>query len=230
MTYVNKVQKQRNTVIKVTIVVIILTLAISLILPQQYRSQTKLLIIQKQSLSLDAYLASKSAEKIGKLLSEVVYSSSFFDKVWQAGFNIGTDWGANEKQRRQLWENRIELKSIPQTSLLEINTYHQDRAQAEQLAQAVIYVLVEQGAQYHGGGDQVEIKMVDKPITSTYPVRPNLVVNTVWGLLLGLLIGLFYIYLKSEKNIDIEAQSVELAGDVQIESKIEHTGYLRPKE
>ncbi len=229
MLYTDNLKKQRSFVLKIMIATGILALVVSLILPQQYRSQTKLLIIQKQSLSLDAYLAAKSAEKIGKLFSEVVYSSSFFDKVWQAGFNIGTDWGENERERRQLWEKRIELRSIPQTSLLEINAYHTNRTQAEQLAQAVAFVLIEQGAQYHGGGDQVEIKMVDEPITSTYPVRPNLALNTLGGLLLGLVLALVYIYLRPERQ-KISPEAIVSAENVEAEQEmVDFSGYLRPK-
>jgi capsular polysaccharide biosynthesis protein len=230
MNYINRLKLYKNMIVKICLAVVVLAVVVSLFMPQQYRAQTKLLIIQHQSLSLDAYLAAKSAEKVSKVLSEVVHSSSFFDEIWQAGFNIGSDWGQTDKQRRKLWEKRVDLNSISQTSLIEVNTYHTDRASAEQLAQAMIYVLVEKGAQYHGGGDQVEIKLIDKPIVSNYPVRPNLVQNAISALLIGLVISFMYVYLKPDRQIEAASKPLE---EYVPQANIQHeetASYLTPKE
>ena len=234
MKYISKLKLNKSLIFKITLVVVVLVVVISLFMPQYYRAQAKLLIIQKQSLSVDAYLAAKSAEKVGKVLSEVVYSSSFFDEVWQAGFNIGDDWGETARARKKIWQQRVELNSIPQTSLIEINTYHVDRVSAEQLSQAMIYVLTEKGEQYHGGGDQVEIKLVDRPIVSKYPVKPNLILNAIMALLVGLVISFVFVYLKINKQkINIEEFEVEqpITADINLENHSEETlNYLKAKK
>jgi len=132
MTYIKRLILHKNLIYKITLSIVVVTVVVSLFMPQQYRAQTRLLVIQHQSLSVDAYLASKSAEKIGKVLSEVVYSSSFFDEVWKAGFNIGSDWGNTAKDRRKIWERSVSLNPIAQTSLIEVDTYHTDRVSVEQ--------------------------------------------------------------------------------------------------
>ncbi|MBL7022107.1 hypothetical protein ISR92_02200 [Patescibacteria group bacterium] len=230
MTQIKRLRLHKNLIYKITLSVIVLVVVVSLFMPQQYRAQTKLLIIQHQSLSLDAYLAAKSAEKVGKVLSEVVYSSSFFDEVWQAGFNIGTDWGETAKERRKMWAKRVDLNQIPQTSLIQVNTYHTDRVSVEKLVQAMIYVLVERGSQYHGGGDQLEIKLVDEPIVSNYPVRPNLLLNALAALLIGLVISFVYVYLKPGKHKSTENQ---MSGEYVPQADIQEgsaNSYLTPKE
>ncbi|MFW0862111.1 MAG: hypothetical protein ACKKL6_00820 [Candidatus Komeilibacteria bacterium] len=229
MIYIKRLRLHKNLIYKITLSIIVVTVVISLFMPQQYRAQAKLLVIQHQSQSLDAYLAAKSAEKVGKVLSEVVYSSSFFDEVWQAGFNIGTDWGETPRDRRKIWKKRVSLNPIPQTSLIEINTYHTDRVSVEQLAQAMIYVLVERGSQYHGGGDQVQIKLVDKPIVSNYPVRPNLLLNALAALLIGLVISFIYVYLKPDKdNMKVDDNSTYTPEGGMVE-EIRSNSYLTPK-
>ncbi len=233
MIYINKLKLHKKLIVKICLAVIVLVVVVSLFMPQQYRAQTKLLIIQHQSLSLDTYLAAKSAEKIGKILSEVVYSSSFFDEVWQAGFNIGTDWGETAKERRRIWKRRVELSPITQTSLIEVNTYHKDRVSVEQLAQAMIYVLIERGSQYHGGGDQVEIKLIDKPIVSNYPVRPNLILNAIGALLIGLVISFIYVYLKPDNKHKLEQAYItnDQAPQAPVQDIHEFTAsYLSPKK
>lgn len=200
MTYLNKLKNHKNSVFSLTISLVAIVIIISLLLPQQYGSTTRLLIIQNQSQSVDSYLAAKAAEKIGKIFSEVVYSSSFFDKVWTSGYNIGRDWGETERARRKLWQQRIDIKMVSQTSLLEITGYSTDRNEAEQLAQAVSAIIISQGTEYYGPTDQVQIKQVDKPITSRYPVKPNLLVNGLEALGLGLVLSLLYVYLKPDRK------------------------------
>ena len=230
MTYLKSLKLHKKLIAKVCLTLVILTIIASLFMPQQYRAQTRLLVIQHQSLSLDAYLSAKSAEKISKVLSEVVYSSSFFDEVWQAGFNIGTDWGDTAKERRKIWERRVSLNPIPQTSIIEVNTYHTDRVSVEQLAQAMIYVLVERGEQYHGGGDQVEIKLIDKPIVSNYPVRPNLLLNALAALLIGLVISFTFVYLKSDKHQTVSADTfIEYSPRANVQDGPQGNSYLASK-
>lgn len=231
MIYIKRLILHKNLIYKITLSIIVVTVVVSLFMPQQYRAQAKLLVIQHQSQSLDAYLAAKSAEKVGKVLSEIVYSSSFFDEVWQAGFNIGTDWGETPRDRRKIWKKRVSLNPIPQTSLIEINTYHTDGVSVEQLAQAMIYVLVERGSQYHGGGDQVQIKLVDKPIVSNYPVRPNLLFNALTALLIGLVISFIYVYLKPDKQEINKGNTNQSFTPTGVKKEEYHSNsYLTPKQ
>ncbi|MCR4280021.1 MAG: hypothetical protein NUV82_01190 [Candidatus Komeilibacteria bacterium] len=196
MHFSAKLKQFRNTVISIAFIVTILVLVISLLLPQRYSSEAKVLIVQRQTASLDAYLATKSAEKVGQMLTEVVYSSSFFDKVWNSGYNIGTDWGENERERRDLWRQRMALSMVPQTSLLKVTAYHTDKPTAERITQAVVYVLTQQGEEYYGATENLQIKLVDRPINSRFPVKPNIIVNTVLGLIVGVMIGMLYVYFK----------------------------------
>jgi len=93
----------------------------------------------------------------------------------------------------------------------------------------MIYVLVEQGSQYHGGGEQVEIKLIDKPIVSNYPVRPNLILNAIVALLVGLVVSFVYVYLKLDKH---KVKLVETSSE-NLPSASSHSAsnsYLTPKE
>lgn len=197
-----RIKQKKQTISIITLIFIVIVAGVSLLFPQQYSSQAKLLIIQKQSPSLDAYLAAKAAEKIGNLFGEVIYSSSFFDQVWQAGFDIGTNWGNSDRERRKLWRSRVQISMVPQTSLLAVTAYAIDRNRAEQIAQAVVYVLTQHGDEYHGGGDSVVIKLVDKPITSRYPVRPNLLLNAVLAAIIGFVASIIFVSYSIDKKSD----------------------------
>ena len=79
-----------------------------------------------------------------------------------------------------------------------IKVYHTDVAQAELVASTIATVLTEQGTDFTSGTN-IEIRVVDQPLNSKWPVRPNILVNAFSGLVLGLLAGVGYVLIESER-------------------------------
>ncbi len=199
MTYTSLLLHRRGTILKAAIVCGLIALLISIFLPQEYSATTELLVIPKVSLGVDPYTAVKSGERINDTLSQVIRTTSFFDQVMQAsGFKIDqTPFQTNEIQKRKRWERTVSPTVLSGTSLLSITAFHTDPKQAEAIAGAVAYVLQTQGAQYTGS--DVDIKIVDTPVVSRFPVRPNYILNVVFGLLAGGLLSAGYAVWKSEE-------------------------------
>ncbi len=176
----------------ITLAFVVVSLILTLIQPFRYESQVKVLVIQKSAVTLDAYSASKSAERIGRNLSQIVYSSSFFNKVFNSGFGIDKSYFvADETKRRDQWQKLVSVDVPSNTTILDISVFHPKREQATMFAQAISYVLVAESADYIGISD-VELKVVDGPVTSKYPVRPNIFLNLGLGFLVGILFSLAY--------------------------------------
>lgn len=178
---------------------ILLALVISLVQPFQYAASTKILIIQKQELNTDAYTATKSAERIGQNLADIIFTSSFYNDVIDSNYSIESKFSQDSTERRKEWEKNIEVNVAPGTGLLEITVYDIDKSFASQLVRSIAYVLVTKGAEYHGGGTNIEIKVVDDVFISKYPKRPNIILNGSLALLLGFLLGSALVVL-SESN------------------------------
>jgi capsular polysaccharide biosynthesis protein len=165
----------------------------------EYSSTTRILITQELGV-VDAYTASRSAERIADDLANIVYTSTFFAKVMASGYNIDpTYFSDDEIARRKEWENAITASVSRSSGLLSITAYHPDVTQAEELAQAVAYILTTQGWTYTSGGN-ITVQVVDDPLNSRYPVRPNLLVNGFSGLVLGLLGGAGYLLITAERT------------------------------
>lgn len=171
-----------------------LTFTLSIIQTLKYRSTVQLLVGQKYQPGIDTYTATKSAEYLSNLLSEVVYSSSFMKETLNNP-RITDDYDQSPLKRKKEWLKTVKTKVISDTGIIVIDAYHKNKNQAAQLAQAVADVLITKSNLYHGQGDQVFIRLIDYPITTDYPVKPNVILNTVFGLILGLLIGLLIVYL-----------------------------------
>lgn len=162
---------------------------LSFLFPLRYSSTMRLNIIQKQLSQADPYTAIKASERISDNLSQILYTTSFYDKVMSAQFNIDKGvFKTDDRRRRKQWEEMIGTTVVRGSGMLVVSVYHPDAEQATQIARAIAFVLTTEGAQYVGGGD-LEVQLVDEPLQSRWPVKPNIPANGFAGFILGLLAG-----------------------------------------
>ncbi len=199
--YSKILSKNWELIALITGLAIIIALVVSLLTPFQYSASTKILIIQKQEQNLDAYTATKSAERIGKNLSSIVFTSIFYNEVIESNSELSGKFSTDATERRKAWKKNVEADVIPESGILEITVYDVDRGLASQLVRTIAYYLVNKGSEYHGGGADVEIKVVDDVFISKYPVRPNVVLNLVIALISGLVIGCYWVILRASRKI-----------------------------
>jgi capsular polysaccharide biosynthesis protein len=174
--------------------------ALSLLFPLQYSSTMRLNIIQKQLSQADPYTAIKASERISDNLSQIVYTTSFFDKVMAAQFNIDrTVFKADDRKRRKQWSEMIGTTVVRGSGMLVVTVYHKDVEQATQIGRAIAFVLTTEGASYVGGGD-LEIQLVDEPLQSRWPVKPNIPANAFAGFVLGVLAGAGQVALNARRR------------------------------
>jgi capsular polysaccharide biosynthesis protein len=202
--FFNLITAKKQTI---TIIVVIFILMAGFFISFQtfkYGTGSKLLVIQNFGANTDPYTASKSNEYLSGILSEVIYSNSFFTKVLGSGFNIDKSYFAgNKKEQMKIWEKTVSAKNIADTGMIAINVYHPDSSQAEQISEGIIFILQAKHSLYHGYGENVAIKIIDKPITSDKPVKPNLIFSLIGAIGLGLIFSFVYIYLFPERKYNL---------------------------
>jgi capsular polysaccharide biosynthesis protein len=178
---------------------LILALLISFIQPLRYSSTVRLLVLQDTGPSTDAFTASRSEELIAEKLSTIIFTTTFFNQVLNAGFDIERgQFPDDDFKRRQEWEDMLDATVSRGRGVLTIDAFHTNVDQAEQIALAVGSVLSQQANEYTSGGN-VEVRMIDAPLNSRWPVKPNILVNGFSGLVLGGLAGTAYILFKAQK-------------------------------
>ncbi|MEK7665920.1 MAG: hypothetical protein AAB337_03530 [Patescibacteria group bacterium] len=175
-----------------------LGVVLSFLRPLEYSSTTRLLILQQIG-AVDAYTASRAAERVADDLANIIYTTTFYGKVISASSNIDQEYfGDNEHRLRKKWGRTVDATVARGTGLLEINVYHTDVEQAELIARAVTAVLVSEGWTFTSGGS-ISIQQVDDPLNSRWPMRPNIPVNAFTGFFLGGLAGIGYVFLKADR-------------------------------
>lgn len=192
--FLKLIKKRQGAVAVSVFIFIIIALAITLVQPLKYQVSSRLLIMSDGSIS-DPYTIAKSNQYLTSLLSEAVYSGSFFQLLSSSNYDI--DWsyfGSDYKEQIKSWKKSVAARNVNDTGVLEVEVYHPDPYQAKQLAFAVNNALITQNNVYQGSSTGLRVKVIDEPTISSYPVKPNLLLNVGAGIIFGFAFGLAYIY------------------------------------
>lgn len=174
-----------------------LSFAISAFLPVKYSSEVKILVIQKQpNDKVDAFSAAKSAEYLGDVLARMIYTDSFIEDVKNSSPEIKWNFSPSSEKRKKEWEKEIDVKKINNTGILEIEILNPSKSEAKKISEAIANNFINNGKKYHGGGDNVEIKLVDGPIVSDFQAFPNILLNILFSFVIGLVGSLSWLYYK----------------------------------
>jgi capsular polysaccharide biosynthesis protein len=202
--FLELIGKKKQTIISLVVIFLAVAIVFSAIQPFKYDSNMKLLVIIGFKQDVDPYTASRSNQYLSGLLANIISSGSFYEQIKQSGFKIDNNYfSGNTKQQMKKWRQTVSAKSVTDTGTISLDVYHPDRAQAEEIARAVAYTLQTTNSQYHGFGNSVEIKTIDQPATSNYPVKPNLPMNLGLAVVFALFFSFCYIYLFPEEKYNL---------------------------
>ncbi|GMU25762.1 hypothetical protein KJZ71_04700 [Patescibacteria group bacterium] len=189
--YIRLIVRSWRQLVLTTLMGVVLTLAISLVQPLKYSSSVKLLITQTNPTGLDPYTAIKSTERIAQNLSEIVYTTAFFDTVVNDESVDAGYFPEDDIDRRKTWQNTVESSVVPGTGIMTITAYHPNRNQATTLAVRTAKELAIQAPNFFGFS--VRVQVIDAPLPSRFFAKPNFLVNAAFGAIVGILLGLSWV-------------------------------------
>lgn len=180
-----------------------IAVVVTIVQPFEYKSTVKMLIIDQNPRTSDFYAASRGLEKVADTLGRVVQTDSFFQKVVDTkGGQITSEmFGKTEKKRRKKWDKAVDVRGEAGTSIMYVDAYAKSAEQSKDIAQTISIVLVNEGREYLGHASTLQVKEIDSVLTSSFPVRPNIIKNIVFGLIAGIGLGFLWAYVKLEKDV-----------------------------
>lgn len=198
------VARKKQTIFSLILIAIIIVLVIAVVSPIKYGSQSKVLVMQ-DGLKTDAYTLSRTNEYLGNLFSQIIYSSSFFNLVMNNNnYQIDKNYFSDAQvQTMKKWRQNINTKVYGDTGIIEINVYHENQKQANQLALAINDTLINQAQQY-SGNENITIKVIDQPLISEKPVKPNIPFIITITIIASFIISLMFIYIFPEEKYSIK--------------------------
>lgn len=184
------IYRKKFLVFWLTVLGAVLAFDLAVIQTPKYEADFRILLVQKQMAGQDIYAISKSAQYLCQILKEGIYSDSFVEQL-----KIDEEI-ENEKQ----WEKMVKVAILRDLAIMEVAAFSEEKESAEEIGQAIAQNLVDNHQFYHGAGENVEIKILDKPAVSQKPFSLNLWLSSLIGALTGFLIGLVWILRKDSKQ------------------------------
>lgn len=224
-TFLTLMKQKRTTILGVMALFLVVAAILIAVQPFKYSSTSQLLVVQEYSGVVDAYTASKSSEHLSSVLASVVGSNSFFTKVTTTSPSINTAYfGVTAKDQIKEWHRTVKAQNINDSGIIAITVYHPNRSEAEKIAGAVNYVMMTQHSAYDGAGEAVKVRLIDQPVTSSFPVKPNIIIIVGTALLLGFIFSLMYIYVASAPSTSLVSRS-ELLEQYQKQTPVSEPGF-----
>jgi len=226
-------RKKMQTIFTLVLVGTMAVILISLLSPLKYGVSSRLLVSQNSGTS-DVYSLSRSNEYLGNLLAEVAYSGSFYDKVLNSSYNVDKNYFNGDYGKQiEKWQKTISTKTKQDTGIIEVNIYHPNIIEAKKIAAAVNHILINNNHDYHGG-ENIQINVIDQPLASDYPVKPNLLNNGSIAIAISLLFSVFFIYIFPEEKYSLylfgKSSSIKKAKRNKKEQKNKKTDDINEKK
>ena len=190
----SRIRNGFKVVIAVGLITSVLAAGATFLFPLQYRADAGILIISQSRYGVDPYTVAKSAERIGENLVQVMKTDDFYQKVHETeGYHV--QWQVFDeltaRKKRKAWQNDVQGAMVYGTGVLNISAYSTDATQAAALAGATADAMGSKGWQYVGG--DVTLQVVNQPVVTDWPVRPNIAFNALLGAFLGVLGSAFFV-------------------------------------
>ena len=90
---------------------------------KNFKVNTAYLIVQNQGLNEDYYTLSKSAEYVGKVLGEGIYSELFIDEVLKTGKVNPEFLPFDKKEKMKEWGKNVEVRRNPDLGIMSIEVF-----------------------------------------------------------------------------------------------------------
>lgn len=206
------IARKKQTIFTIMLVSVIAVIVISIFATFKYGSSSKILVMQ-DGLRADAYTISRTNEYLGKLFSEIIFSSSFFNLVLNnENYNIEKSYfSGTDSEQLKKWRKTISSRSYSDTGIVEINVFHPNQNQARQISLAINNSLVEQGHIY-SGNENIKINVIDQPLVSERPVKPNIPYLIIITIFASFIFSLIFIYIFPEDKYSLKLFSKKNKG------------------
>ncbi len=167
---------------------------ISFLISIQYSAASQVLIISRDRTGVDPYTQAKSSERISENLAQIIKTVDFYKKVMESTsytFDKNNWQNLTDRKQRKKWQKDIQATVVYGTGLMNIVGYSNSKTDAVNLSNAVAQTLASVGWEYVGGN--ISLKVVSSPLASRLPARPNFILNTIIGFVVGVLFSSFWV-------------------------------------
>lgn len=192
---------------KITVIILLGVFAgalsfLALVLKEKnFKVTTDYLIVQNQTGNEDFYTLSKSAEYIGKVMNESIYSELFIDEAVKTGKVSSEFLPFDKKARLKEWSNIVNVSRNPDLGIISVEVFDNKQNQALAISDAVSNVFITKSNLFLGDKQNIEIKVLSGPIVEKNPSIANIIATAIGGFILGILLCALWIIFKEDRKM-----------------------------
>lgn len=165
---------------------------------KNFKVETDYLIVQNQTASQDFYTLSKSAQYIGKVLNEGIYSELFIGEVVKTGKVNPEFLPFDKKEKLKTWSNAVQVTLNPDLGVVSVQVFDNDQKQALAISQAIADVLTTKSNLFYGEGQNIDVKILSGPVLEKNPSFANIAAVIFGGFTLGIMLSSLWVIAKNE--------------------------------
>lgn len=192
---------------------------------KNFRSSADVLVSQNQSGATDYYALSQSANYLTSMLSQSIYSEKFLEDVVATNKVPANFISGDSAARLKAWQHVIVVKNNPTVGIMTIQVFGDTQASTDQLASAVLDVLINQNSFFLGQDQNINVHVLSGPITEKNPSPTQIVLAIIGGFLVGGLLSILFIIYREE----FSTQKIILKGNLSLERKTTETATVMPE-
>lgn len=192
--------RQVVSIVMTGVVVALFALGTLILVQPKYSSSMDFLLVQANTNGQDFYSAFKSAEYLGKVLSQAIYSERFITAVIESGKMDDRFLPANKKERLDEWANIITVRNNLELGIISVSVDGRSDRDAARIMSGVAEVLTQKNALFRSGDEKsVEVRVLSGPILEVQPTFQKLLLVAFSGFLSGLFLMSFVVILRHQQ-------------------------------
>lgn len=218
------IKRKTTGIILFGIFVAALSFLVLVVKEKNFRVSTDYLIVQNQTGNQDFYTLSKSAEYVGKVLNEGIYSELFANEIAKTGKINAEFLPFDKKEKLKEWSKMIGVSRNPDLGIISVAVFDNDQKQALSISEAVSEVLNTKNSMFLGEGQNINIKILSGPIIEKNPTIANISATAIGGFILGIMISALWIVLKESKRKRKIFSQPKISGNPSTQDRMEQAG------
>jgi len=193
--FLRLLKKKAGFIILFGLIVSLLSFYALIFSQKRYEASTDYLIVQDQMGTQDFYSLSKSAEYLGGVLSEALYSSVFIEEMKSTNKIDAAYFSYDEREALKKWNRAVKVERSPSLGIMKIKVYDNNKDTSVAISEAISEIMVTKNYLFRGKVN-LDVRVLSGPIVEKNPSLAEIVVVVLGGLVLGCVLGVVYFYFK----------------------------------
>lgn len=208
---IKDILRNKGLIISTMLLFSAITFLVSSVITPKYKSETQILILQK-NMDIDAYRASKASEFAGEVLKRVISSSEFMSGALERIGKTSRSIGNTPEDQIENWNDSVKVSTVLSTGIIKITVLEKSPAENRKLTESIVSELQDNGAKYHGN-ENITLKKIGGPVYFSDPAYPVIWLNVLIAAVAGLFFSIGWIFIslgKSANNSGFQFGNLEV--------------------